>query len=194
MPKREISAIDDDGLVTGDADTPGAVDDPEGDEDVIIVDTYTLTIDKDSSGFEHAAILADLDEDGVDELYVALHNAFELIEAKQRAEARATLLDAIRLAPDFGEAYLDRGDAYMDQGNLDEAVADFTEARGLIEKRALLDTGHPVLRVVLGNDGFELVGFNLDRAVILGHPRPLGIVRRPGENRPVMGHRDEQAQ
>jgi len=28
-------------------------------------------IDRDSSGFEHAAILADLDEDGVDELYVA---------------------------------------------------------------------------------------------------------------------------
>jgi len=29
------------------------------------------SIDKDSSGFEHAAILTDLDEDGVDELYVA---------------------------------------------------------------------------------------------------------------------------
>ncbi len=29
------------------------------------------SIDKDSSGFEHAAILADLDEDGIDELYVA---------------------------------------------------------------------------------------------------------------------------
>ncbi len=29
------------------------------------------SIDKDSSGFEHAAIFADLDEDGVDELYVA---------------------------------------------------------------------------------------------------------------------------
>jgi hypothetical protein len=31
----------------------------------------STTIDKDSSGFEHAAILADLDEDGIDELYVA---------------------------------------------------------------------------------------------------------------------------
>ncbi len=31
----------------------------------------STSIDKDSSGFEHAAILADLDEDGVDELYVA---------------------------------------------------------------------------------------------------------------------------
>ena len=29
------------------------------------------SIDKESSGFEHAAILTDLDEDGVDELYVA---------------------------------------------------------------------------------------------------------------------------
>jgi len=29
------------------------------------------SIDKDSSGFEHAALLTDLDEDGVDELYVA---------------------------------------------------------------------------------------------------------------------------
>lgn len=29
------------------------------------------SIDKDSSGFEHAAILTDLDEDGIDELYVA---------------------------------------------------------------------------------------------------------------------------
>ncbi len=29
------------------------------------------SLDKDSSGFEHAAIFADLDEDGVDELYVA---------------------------------------------------------------------------------------------------------------------------
>jgi hypothetical protein len=28
-------------------------------------------IDKDSAGFEHASILADLDGDGVDELYVA---------------------------------------------------------------------------------------------------------------------------
>ncbi len=28
-------------------------------------------IDRDSAGFEHASILADLDEDGVDELYVA---------------------------------------------------------------------------------------------------------------------------
>ena len=28
-------------------------------------------IDRDSSGFEHAAILTDLDGDGVDELYVA---------------------------------------------------------------------------------------------------------------------------
>jgi hypothetical protein len=31
----------------------------------------TSSIDRDSSGFEHAAILADLDEDGSDELYVA---------------------------------------------------------------------------------------------------------------------------
>ena len=29
------------------------------------------SIDKDSSGFEHAAILSDLDGDGIDELYVA---------------------------------------------------------------------------------------------------------------------------
>ena len=35
-------------------------------------DQWSVTaIDKDSSGFEHAAILTDLDEDGVDELYVA---------------------------------------------------------------------------------------------------------------------------
>ncbi|MGB5813478.1 MAG: VCBS repeat-containing protein [Polyangiales bacterium] len=35
-------------------------------------------IDRDSGGFEHAALLADLDEDGVDELYVAADNQGEL--------------------------------------------------------------------------------------------------------------------
>jgi hypothetical protein len=35
-------------------------------------------IDKDSAGFEHAAILADLDGDGVDELYVASDRHKEL--------------------------------------------------------------------------------------------------------------------
>lgn len=29
------------------------------------------SIDRDSAGFEHAAVFADLDEDGIDELYVA---------------------------------------------------------------------------------------------------------------------------
>ncbi|UCH30113.1 MAG: hypothetical protein JSV06_03555, partial [Myxococcales bacterium] len=31
----------------------------------------TSSVDRDSSGFEHAALLTDLDGDGVDELYVA---------------------------------------------------------------------------------------------------------------------------
>jgi hypothetical protein len=35
-------------------------------------------IDRDSSGFEHAALLADLDGDGVDELYVAADEQGEL--------------------------------------------------------------------------------------------------------------------
>ena len=36
------------------------------------------SIDRDSGGFEHAAVLADLDGDGVDELYVAADNQGEL--------------------------------------------------------------------------------------------------------------------
>jgi hypothetical protein len=38
----------------------------------------TENIDRDSSGFEHAAVLADLDGDGVDELYVAADEQGEL--------------------------------------------------------------------------------------------------------------------
>ena len=40
---------------------------------------WTLTsIDRDSSGFEHAALLADLDDDGADELYVASDDQGEI--------------------------------------------------------------------------------------------------------------------
>lgn len=38
----------------------------------------TESIDRDSKGFEHAALLSDLDGDGTDELYVAADNAKEL--------------------------------------------------------------------------------------------------------------------
>ena len=50
-----------------------------------------------------------------------------------------------------------------------QPVADFAEAGGLVEKRSLLDAGHPLLGVLLGNDGFEFVGLDLDGAVVLGH-------------------------
>jgi hypothetical protein len=36
------------------------------------------SIDRASGGFEHAAILIDLDDDGIDELYVANDNAGEI--------------------------------------------------------------------------------------------------------------------
>ncbi len=36
------------------------------------------SIDRNSGGFEHAAILTDLDDDGTDELYVANDNAGEI--------------------------------------------------------------------------------------------------------------------
>jgi hypothetical protein len=42
-------------------------------------DAWSITsIDRNSGGFEHAAILTDLDDDGIDELYVANDNAGEI--------------------------------------------------------------------------------------------------------------------
>src|SRR5206468_4476559 len=75
-----------------------------------------------------------------------------------------------------------------------EPVADFAEARGFVEKRPLLDAGHPLLGVLLGNDGFELVGLDLDGAVVLGHARPVGLSRRLSRKRASTYHRDEQTQ
>ena len=36
--------------------------------------------------------------------------------------------DAIRLKPDYAEAYCNRGDAYGKKGDRDKAIADYTEA------------------------------------------------------------------
>ena len=39
---------------------------------------FISSIDRNSGGFEHAALLTDLDGDGIDELYVANDNAGEI--------------------------------------------------------------------------------------------------------------------
>ena len=42
--------------------------------------------------------------------------------------AVAAFTEAIRLNPDYAEAYCNRGFAYQNKGHLDKAIADFTEA------------------------------------------------------------------
>ena len=76
-----------------------------------------------------------------------------------------------------------------------QPVADLAEAGRLVEKRLLLDAGHPLLGVLLGNDGFELVGLDLDAELVLGHTHPLGIFRRRlRQSRRDVDGRDDQDQ
>jgi hypothetical protein len=52
-------------------------------------------------------------------------------EENQRADFYAAIsycTEAIRLKPDYPEAYLERGNLYSDHGNHDKAISDFTEA------------------------------------------------------------------
>ncbi len=72
-----------------------------------------------------------------------------------------------------------------------QPVADLAESSGLVEKRSLFDAGHPVLGVLLGDDGFELVGLDLDGPVVLGHARPRRLTRRLGPRRHGAGNRDD---
>jgi tetratricopeptide (TPR) repeat protein len=39
--------------------------------------------------------------------------------------------EAIRLKPDYADAYYNRGNAYVGQGKLDKAIADFAKAEEL---------------------------------------------------------------
>jgi len=64
-----------------------------------------------------------------------------------------------------------------------QPVADLAEAGGLVEKRLLFDAGHPVLGVFLGDDGFELVGLDLDAGVALSDAGPVGAFGRLGRRR-----------
>lgn len=73
-----------------------------------------------------------------------------------------------------------------------KTVAGFAEAAGFVEKRALFDAGHPVLGVLLGNDGFEFVGLDLDSAIVLVHACPFGVFRRLGQDRSGACNRDDQ--
>ena len=75
----------------------------------------------------------------------------------------------------------------MIQSHDAEPVAGFTEAGALIEKRSLFDAGHPLLGVLLGDDGFEFAGLDLDGVVVLGNARPRRLARRLGRQRSGAG-------
>ena len=73
-----------------------------------------------------------------------------------------------------------------------QAVANFSEAGGLVEKRSFFDAGHPVFGVLLGNDGFEFVSLDFEGVVVLAHVYPLGVLHRipplPGQiTKPAIG-------
>ncbi len=52
----------------------------------------------------------------------------ELLQAKQYDQAIEKFTEAIKLKPDFTQAYNNRGVAYCDKGLYDLAIVDFTEA------------------------------------------------------------------
>src|SRR5207253_5581454 len=64
--------------------------------------------------------------------------------------------------------------------------------RRLIEKRPLLDAGHPLFGVLFGNDGFELVGLNLNGPVVLGYVAPGLAAGQLGQKRASAGNCNEQ--
>src|SRR5688572_2574378 len=68
----------------------------------------------------------------------ALYNqAVQAYESGNLEEAIELLDEAIRLEPDFIDAYINRGVAYADLGDYRQAIADFTHAIRLDENFAL---------------------------------------------------------
>ena len=57
--------------------------------------------------------------------------------------------------------------------NHHQAIPRLPKAGRLVEKRLLLDAGHPLLGVVFGNDRFELIGFDFDGPVVFGDFHPV---------------------
>ena len=83
-------------------------------------------------------------------------------------KAMAGYTEAIRLRPDFADAYNNRGNAYCAKGGSNKAIADYTEAIRLGELRRLVcpSIGMSVATAVKGA---------LDAGILLAKKKPTGL-------------------
>ena len=92
----------------------------------------------------------------------------DLREQGRNNEAIQKFDEAIRLNPEYDDAYYNRGNAYYDLGQFERAIQDYDEAIRLNPQYGLAYANRTLAHTVLGMDAEAEQDFN--RAVELGFP------------------------